>query len=68
MDDTHVTLQLNDIEILEDDPELTTLIDSLTRELQSTPQVRPGRRFTPRSLREDETTGTWRPHRTWYPR
>jgi hypothetical protein len=68
MDDTHVTLQLNDIEILEDDLELTTLIDSLTRELQLSPRVRSGRRFSPQSLREDETTGAWRPHRTWTPR
>jgi hypothetical protein len=67
MDDTHVTLKLTDIEILEDEA-LTTLIDTLTDELQRVPRVRAGRRFAPVPWRRpDETTAARGRHRTWTP-
>jgi hypothetical protein len=68
MDDTLVKLKLTDIEVLEEnDADLSTLIDTLTDELQHLPRVRPGRRFAPVSRLYDEVTVPRGRHRTWTP-
>ena len=66
MDDTPVTLDFTDIELLED-PELNDLIDVLTDELQHLPRVRLGRRFSPPLRPREDTTVAYRRHRTWHP-
>jgi hypothetical protein len=64
MDNT-LTLNVNDIEILEDE-DLTEMIDAMTNELQRVPRVRPGRRLAT-TRRYGETTTARGRHRTWTP-